>query len=88
VVITYLGKCLLVYVLVSLFSHMVYYKGESLVGYRNKYLSILCPTLNTDVVNHSVYCIFYTQKGAEKVALFICVKIILGDNYERNIVTN
>jgi hypothetical protein len=67
---------------------MVYYKRESMVGDSDKYLSILCPTLDTDVVNHSIYCIFHTQKGAEKVALFICVKIILGDNYERNIVAN
>jgi hypothetical protein len=52
------------------------------------YLFILLTTCDTNVFNRSVYCIFYTQKGAEKVALFICVKIILGDNYERNTITN
>jgi hypothetical protein len=59
-----------------------------MVSYSDKCISIFLTTNHTDVVNHSIYCIFHTQKGAEKVALFICVKIILGDNYERNIVTN
>jgi hypothetical protein len=68
---------------------MVLYKRESMVGDSNKYLSILCPTTRSyDLCHHTIYCIFHTQKGAEKVALSICVKIILGDNYERNIVTN
>jgi hypothetical protein len=60
-----------------------------MVGYSNKCISIFLTTNSAnDLCNHSTYCIFHTQKGAEKVALFICVKIILGDNYERNIVTN
>ena len=60
-----------------------------MVSVGNKYLSILLTTTRSyDLCHHSTYCIFYTQKGAEKVALFICVKIILGDNYERNTITN
>jgi hypothetical protein len=67
---------------------MVHYKRESMVSVGNKYLSILLTTTRSYVDYHTTYCIFYTQKGAEKVALFICVKIILGDNYERNTITN
>jgi hypothetical protein len=59
-----------------------------MVSDSDKCVSILLTTISADVVNRSTYCIFHTQKSAEKVALFICVKIILGDNYERNIVTN
>jgi hypothetical protein len=68
---------------------MVLYKRESMVGDSDKCVSILLTTCDTDDIrNYSIYCIFYIKKSAEKVALFICVKIILGDNYERNIVTN
>jgi hypothetical protein len=59
-----------------------------MVSDSDKCVSILLATCDTDVFNRSVYCIFYTKKNAEKVALSICVKIILGDNYERNTITN
>jgi predicted DNA-binding helix-hairpin-helix protein len=59
-----------------------------MVSDSDKCVSILLTTISADVVNHSVYCIFYIKKDAEKVALSICVKIILGDNYERNTITN
>jgi hypothetical protein len=59
-----------------------------MVGDSDKCVSILLTTIYTYVVSRSVYCIFHIKKDAEKVALFICVKIILGDNYERNTITN
>ena len=39
-----------------------------MVGHSDKCVSILCPTTRSyDLCNHSIYCIFYIKKDAEKI---------------------